>query len=251
MSEHEEARPVGAAAGEAFDPVIGTSSDGLGEYLIAQRRLKDEAAFRKVRDESLNIVRRCKPFDAKPGQRTGRVVGYVQSGKTMSMTSVAALARDNGCRIIVLLAGVTTNLLKQNAKRFRDTLLAAADGAEHWLIISSADGKDRDTDAQTLRNAVNEWRDKAMPDAEQRTLFFAVLKNHSHLDWLSGLLSKERLSDIPALILDDEADQARSTSSCSSSRPRVNRPTGTRISSRSPTREAKSRRANGGRHTRQ
>lgn len=141
MSEHEEARPVTASESGSFEPVIGPSIEGLGEYFVSTQKLRDDDAFRKVRSEALEIVRRCKPFDARPGQRTGLVVGYVQSGKTMSMTSVAALARDNGCRIIVLLAGVTTNLLRQNASRFRTDLRSAAGGQEHWLIINSEDGK--------------------------------------------------------------------------------------------------------------
>ena len=207
MSSQEEARPVEAASSE-YTPAIGPAIQGLGDFLVRSGGLPSQEAFRKVRDEGLSIVKRCKPFDAKKGQRTGLVVGYVQSGKTMSMMSVASLARDNGCRIVVLLAGVTTNLLKQNSTRFRDTLRAAADGQEHWLIINSEDGKNRTSDAQTLRQAIAEWRDKDFPANEQRTLFFAVLKNHIHLDWLRQLLSKENLSDIPALVLDDEADQA-------------------------------------------
>jgi hypothetical protein len=204
----EEARPVAASTAAAFNPVIGPATQGLGEVLVRTGKLPDEAAFVRVRDESLNIVRRCKPFSATPGQRTGLVVGYVQSGKTMSMMTVASLARDNGCRIVVLLAGVTTNLLRQNATRFRDTLRAAADGEEHWLIINSEDGKNRKSDTQTLRHAVLEWRDPSVAVEQQRTIFFAVLKNHSHLDWLAALFARERLGDIPALILDDEADQA-------------------------------------------
>lgn len=204
----EEARPLEQPESSEYTPVIGPATQGLGEFLLKEGKLKSEEAFHRVRAEGLDIVRRCKPFNAQKGTRTGLVVGYVQSGKTMSMTAVASLARDNGCRIVILLAGVTTNLLRQNATRFRDTLRAASDGREDWLIINSEDGKNRTSDAQTLRQAISEWRDKALAPEEQRTLFFAVLKNHSHLEWLRTLLAREQLGEIPALILDDEADQA-------------------------------------------
>jgi hypothetical protein len=194
-------------AGATFEPAIGSATEGLGEHLVRQGQLKSPEAFYKVRTEALSIVRRCKPFDAKPGQRTGLVVGYVQSGKTMSMVTVSSLARDNGCRIVVLLAGVTTNLLKQNAIRFRDTLREAS-GQESWIIINSAEGIKRTSDQNVLRQAVEEWRSGDVPPDDQRTIFIAVLKNHAHLDWLAGLFSKQSLGDIPALILDDEADQA-------------------------------------------
>lgn len=207
MSAIEEARPVISNEASGFSPVIGPATQGLGEVMIKKGKL-DASGFQKVRDEALNIVRRCKPFTKDDGTRTGLVVGYVQSGKTMSMMTVASLARDNGCRIIVLLAGVTTNLLRQNAARFRDELRAAAEGREQWVIINSEDGKNRTSDAQTLQKVVAEWRDPTLPSDSQRTLFLAVLKNHSHLDWLRDLLAREQLSGVPALILDDEADQA-------------------------------------------
>ncbi|MBL0197031.1 MAG: hypothetical protein IPQ09_22935 [Myxococcales bacterium] len=204
----EEARPVQGAKGAKMNSTIGPATQGLGDHLVETGSLAGPEAFQRVRDEALEIVKRCKPFTTEKGSRTGLVVGYVQSGKTMSMMAVASLARDNGCRIIVLLAGVTTNLLRQNSKRFRDTLRAAAGGKEHWLIINSDEGKSRTSDAQALRQAVVEWRDKSFPQEEQRTLFLSVLKNHVHLEWLRALLAKESLSDIPTLVLDDEADQA-------------------------------------------
>lgn len=206
MTRAETALPL-EDAGATFSPVIGANAQGLGEYLVAQGALQGPGAFQKVRDEALGIVRRCKPFNDQPGHRTGLVVGYVQSGKTMSMVAVSALSRDNGCRIVVLLAGVTTNLLKQNATRFRDTLRGAS-GPESWLILNSAEAIHRTSDAATLRQLLAEWRSGDLPPSEQRTLFIAVLKNHAHLDWLAGLLSKESLGDVPALVLDDEADQA-------------------------------------------
>jgi hypothetical protein len=208
MSRQEEARPIVQGVPPAYAPIIGPATQGLGEFLVRDGKLKSPEAFQRVRGEALDIVRRCKPFTPDSGTRTGLVVGYVQSGKTMSMTTVASLARDNGCRIVVLLAGVTTNLLRQNASRFRETLRAAAGGSEDWQIIDSEDGKSRNSDAQTLRHAVAEWNDSSLPAGEQRTLFLTVLKNHSHLDWLGRLLAREQLATIPALILDDEADQA-------------------------------------------
>lgn len=206
MTSQETAIPI-EDVGAIFKPAIGSATTGLGDYLVRQGSLKTPEAFYKVRDEALAIVKRCKSFDAKVGERTGLVVGYVQSGKTMSMVTVSSLARDNGCRIVVLLAGVTTNLLKQNAVRFRDTLRGAS-GPESWLIINSAEGITRTSDVSVLRQALDEWRGGDVPAGDQRTIFFAVLKNHAHLDWLATLFSKVDLHDIPALVLDDEADQA-------------------------------------------
>ena len=48
----------------------------------------------RLRDEAIRIFSRCLPTGREVGSETGLVVGYVQSGKTMSFTTVAALARE-------------------------------------------------------------------------------------------------------------------------------------------------------------
>jgi hypothetical protein len=209
MSTQEEAVPVRTKGdADVLQPIIGPATHGLGEQLVREGDLKSDEAFLPVRDGALAIVSRLRPFADKPGRRTGLVVGYVQSGKTMSMTAVASLARDNGCRIVVLLAGVTTNLLEQNAERFKKTLQAAARDPEDWVFLSSAKSQKDQSVPGKLHQLVLEWRKPAKGPHAHRTLFIAVLKNHAHLGWLAKTLSTEDLSPIPALIFDDEADQA-------------------------------------------
>ena len=43
------------------------------------------------------------------------MVGYVQSGKTLSFTTVTTLARDNGFPLVILFAGTKDNLHQQTA----------------------------------------------------------------------------------------------------------------------------------------
>ena len=71
-----------------------------------------------LREETMHILSHCNPHDAvNRAETTHLVVGYVQSGKTMSFTGVTALALDNGYRVVVYLAGSKNNLLNQTAKR--------------------------------------------------------------------------------------------------------------------------------------
>ena len=77
------------------------------------------------------ILGRCHPPSSPPGKRTGIVVGYVQSGKTMSFETVIALARDNGYGLVILLAGTKNILLDQSEDRLiRD--LGIDDGDGGW-----------------------------------------------------------------------------------------------------------------------
>jgi hypothetical protein len=202
----DEVRPLPDAPGSGY-PVIGDTTSGLADYLLRSGKLRDADAFQRVRRDALAIVRNCRQFSAGNGTKTGLVVGYVQSGKTLSMTTVSALARDNGCRVIILLAGVTKNLLEQNAKRFKKDLREASGKATAWRIFNSQDGLG-DADLQHLQQAVEEWRDPMFSELAKQTFLYMILKNHAHLDRLHGLLSKVDLRGVPALILDDEADQA-------------------------------------------
>lgn len=207
MSAHEEARPAASGASTTGYPVIGECTEGLRDYLLANRKLADATAFARIRDSALAIIQRARPFADLDGRLTGLVIGYVQSGKTLSMTTVSALARDNGCRIVVVLAGVTTNLLEQNAKRFRRDLRGASGKASAWRILSS--GADLGSNnVQLLQRAVAEWRDRTFAEDDKQTFLFMVLKNHTHLAKLHAFLSEVDLHGVPALILDDEADQA-------------------------------------------
>jgi len=201
----EEASPPGNRS-QSNDPIIGETTTGLAEYLVSTGKLPAHESFLPIRRDALSIVQRCRPFGGADGNRVGLVVGYVQSGKTLSMTTVSAIARDNGCRIVVLLAGVTTNLLQQNADRFRKELRGAK--RDGWKFVNSNDGLGP-SDLQDLQRAVEEWRDPGFEEVSRRTFLYFVLKNHAHLSKLQAHLTKNvDLRGIPALILDDEADQA-------------------------------------------
>lgn len=202
---HDEVRFQGRTD-EMFSPGIGDTTVGLGECLVKKGTFADAEGFEPVKKEALEIVRQCRPFKGPDGKRTGLVVGYVQSGKTVSMEAVSAIASDNGCRIIILLAGVTTNLLVQNAERFRKDLRAAS-GSTRWKIFNSQHGFG-DNEKQILQQAVDEWREGRLAEEDQQTFLFLILKNHAHLERLRSLLSHVKLAGIPAIILDDEADQA-------------------------------------------
>lgn len=57
-----------------------------------------------LRTETADIMAHCNPHDGvdKP-ETTHLVVGYVQSGKTMSFTALTALAKDNHYKMIIYL----------------------------------------------------------------------------------------------------------------------------------------------------
>src|SRR5688500_475373 len=71
-----------------WQPVEGPETRQLLRHLA----LSEESSERLKR-ETLRILSRAIPPTAQAGEETGLVVGHVQSGKTMSFTTLAALAR--------------------------------------------------------------------------------------------------------------------------------------------------------------
>jgi hypothetical protein len=189
--------------GTAWQPVVGDVTSRLRAYLVSSGVLPTTESANRVIAEACRMLSQCVPPDERTPARTGLVCGYVQSGKTASMTAVSALAKDNGYRIIILIAGVTTNLVAQNRDRL-ETHLRAAAPEWAWRMLTNPKLRDQ----HQIEGLAQEWRSEYYDDHVRQTLFISVMKNHSHLRNLAALLSRVDLSDVPAIIFDDEADQA-------------------------------------------
>ena len=151
-----------------------------------------------VLHEALRILGRCLPPTDPAGHETGLVVGYVQSGKTMSFETVISLARDNGYGLVIVLAGTKNNLRDQSEERLKKDL--GIDEGENWHHYSNPSG-----------NSKNQIEDKVIAwkrNPSKKAILITVLKHGGHLETLATLLSKLPLADVPAIIIDDESDQA-------------------------------------------
>ena len=187
-----------------WDPVVGRVTASLRDYFVTSKTVSTPRGASRVIEEARSILSRCAaPYQGKP-PKTGLVCGYVQSGKTASMTAVSALAKDNRYRIIIMMGGVTTNLLDQTNERLQ-THLRDASGEWTWLMLTNPTLKG---DRVEIASLTQEWRSHQYEEEDRRTLFIAVMKNHARIRQLAELLSSIDLSDIPAIIFDDEADQA-------------------------------------------
>ena len=192
-----------SGTGSIWQPIVGDVTACLSKYFVSSGVLPNAASSDRVIAEGRQILSRCvSPLQAAPA-RTGLVCGYVQSGKTASITAVSALAKDNRYRIVILIAGVTTNLLAQTGDRLQAHLRAAA--AEWtWLMLTNPTPRDR----TVIEPLLQEWSSDQYDEGDRRTLFITVMKNHSRLRNLARLLANLDLSRASAIVFDDEADQA-------------------------------------------
>jgi chloramphenicol 3-O-phosphotransferase len=187
--------------GSNWAPTVGPETLDFLENVVP------EGSRESVRDAAISILSKGVPPTAAAGQETGLVVGYVQSGKTMSFETVAALARDNGFQIAVVVAGTANPLLDQSTGRLRRDLRLDQPGrVRRWIQFQNPG--DDDATAQAIRDVLADWRDPSTPDDYKRTVLITVLKNHRRLQNLAGLLRSIDLHGVPVLIIDDEADQA-------------------------------------------
>lgn len=152
-----------------------------------------------VLQEAQRILGRCLPPCDKGKPETGLVVGYVQSGKTMSFEAVIALARDNGYGLIIVLAGTKNNLRDQSEDRLKKDL-GIDEGGDHWYHLSNPTSAVK----SQIESKLATWKRKPT----KKALLITVLKHGGHLEKLADVLSGVALDEIPALIIDDESDQA-------------------------------------------
>jgi hypothetical protein len=124
---------------------------------------------------------------------TGLLYGLIQSGKTASMIVTAALAIDNGFRVIVVLTSNNVKLVEQTSERF--------EVLEGPLVYSSSSGTGREYEWEADRGNVERR-------IARHGVVFVCSKEPNHQRSLIGFLRDIGAADYPALIFDDEADQA-------------------------------------------
>lgn len=168
------------------------------------------------------------PGRSGPWDRRGLVVGHVQSGKTANYTGLICKAADAGYKIIVILAGMHNNLRSQTQIRLEEGFLGyetSATGDIVKLIGVGANGRDFEIKPNCATNRTNtgDFNTKIAKhlaiSPEQRPWLFVVKKNKVVLErllkWIRGHVAdatdahgKRFVSNLPLLLIDDEADHA-------------------------------------------
>ena len=189
------------APGARWQPEVGRETHRLLTSTLGSD------AGRKVLDAATSILSRGVSPSGPADQITGLVVGYVQSGKTLSFTTVMALARDNDYQLAIAITGTSKPLLNQSTRRLRnDLLVEELDGHPRWATYTNP--PNNDLNRRFIQQALDEWNDPDVPSNERATVLITVMKNHHHLANLVALLERLKLEKVPTLIIDDEADQA-------------------------------------------
>lgn len=194
-----EIQVINSNSTASFNPIVGErTSELLGR--LSQKLDADEIEV--LKKETSEILSYCSnPYLMEAQSVTNLVVGYVQSGKTMSFTTLSAMAVDNGFRMIIYFAGTKNNLLDQTTKRLRKDLMGTSHNMQYYKLHENPKKKD----IQRIDNELKIQRVKPV-------ILVTVLKNAQHINELADILSSQQLQNTLGkqgiLIIDDEADQA-------------------------------------------
>jgi hypothetical protein len=128
------------------------------------------------------------------GNSTVLALGYVQSGKTTSITALCAGAADRGFQVIVAILGSTLLLRDQNRTRVED-YLGLDEHNYRWVSFT-------DLSPKRTPKEISNWLGR------DRVILVPILKNARVINKVSEILEKLNLEQYRCLVIDDEADQA-------------------------------------------
>ncbi len=163
--------------------------------------------------------------------RRGMVVGHVQSGKTSNYVGLINKATDAGYKVIIIIAGTISSLRRQTQERIDSGYIGRNSSAfirENQNRLIGVGKYKSETDIYSLTSSYYKSGDEG--DFSQSVanrlnipigknpVVFVIKKNKSILENLIDWFSKNenirevdgtpKLFDVPALIIDDEADAA-------------------------------------------
>ncbi|MFF7362391.1 Z1 domain-containing protein [Streptomyces sp. NPDC008125] len=157
-----------------------------------------EEPIHSLDDSSSRVVSLLNHPKEKAFSTRGLVVGYVQSGKTTNFTSVMAKAADRGYKLFIVLAGVHNGLRRQTQARLVQQLVEPNPSLWSQLTGLEKDFTPHENPASYFGK-------------NNRTHVLCVVKKNATVlrklaTWLAE--ASDYLDGCPALIIDDEADQA-------------------------------------------
>lgn len=164
--------------------------------------------------------------------RRGMVVGHVQSGKTANYSGLVCKAADAGYKLIIIIAGISSDLRNQTQSRIDEGFIgqdseallkgiaARKIGVGNFTVASNSDASSGMEHPSTFTSATRDFnKTKATGlgislKAINNPVVFVIKKNAGILknliEWLKVQNTRNEITQIrePLLVIDDEADNA-------------------------------------------
>lgn len=195
-----------------------TYSEAYEGYLKAEKW--QPTLVQSLSDVGIRILGHLQdPKSEGSWNRRGLVIGHVQSGKTANYMGVIAKAADAGYKFIIVIAGIHNNLRKQTQERIDEGFIGRSSDPENRVPIGvGLNGKF--PHPATLTNINEDFNKNTAAKSGwkindfSKPIILVIKKNVRTLEalhkWLKELNAQGdgRISDVPMLVIDDEADNA-------------------------------------------
>jgi len=165
--------------------------------LLENNRNFSKQEIKTLTQESKDILMELGQPTKSKHNKTGLVIGYVQSGKTTSYEQLMCLAGDNGYRLVILLPGTTKILLNQAFERIKKEL-----GVGEHFRLAVLNNPDLSNEQQII-GYLND---------PEKLIIIVAMKHHNRIQNVVELMNTPSIFNLikkyPTMIIDDEADQA-------------------------------------------
>ncbi len=197
-----------------------TYSEAYENYLKSEKWSPN--VVQSLSDVSTKIIGHLQdPLSEGSWDRRGLVIGHVQSGKTANYIGLVARAADAGYKFIIVIAGIHNNLRKQTQERIDEGFVGRSSNPASREIIGVGLMNAGYPHPATLTNVNKDFNRQTADQSGwsindfSKPIVLVIKKNVSTLTslqrWLKDLNTtkgQEKISDVPMLMIDDEADNA-------------------------------------------
>ncbi len=173
--------------------------DGKAAGAISASLLDDmpEESVIQTMSNAAEVLGYCpSPISDKVCQKTGLVIGKVQSGKTSNFISLTALAFDNGYDVVVVLGGTKNVLVDQNKTRIEHYFHELA---EQEIVI---------LDTHNNRQLLSSEKIEQFVEIGKKVIIVVIKIPEQIKKIAEDVFNGSYLADKPTLIIDDEGDEA-------------------------------------------
>ncbi|MGB4063331.1 MAG: Z1 domain-containing protein [Azonexus sp.] len=182
----------------------------LRKYLLGTKNWPKDTVS-SLDDASDRVLRELRPPSTPEFDVRGLVLGYVQSGKTANFTAVIAKAADAGYRLIVVLSGIDNGLRRQTQIRLTKELTGYPHNPPGAVRLPPVGKQWHQYTTDDLNGDFNPGQANQAALQGSQPVLLVVKKNGPVLRKLMAWFLKapdEVRKALPALFIDDEADQA-------------------------------------------
>ena len=86
------------------------------------------------------------------------------------------MARDNNYRIVIIIAGIATNLIDQTYDRLLKDLSVNDSFVRRWTMLKNPGRKSLIKEKRIIKEELQKWEIPGTPDSDKKTLLITVMK---------------------------------------------------------------------------